>query len=262
MRPTVKAKKHLGQHFLIDQAVISRILMGIQEHCPIDESILEVGPGPGVLTEALAEGYSDFRAVEFDRDMMALLIQKIPLKCLINEDFLALDLETVFEGTKPFNLVGNFPYNISSQIVFKMLTNKDRIPVMVGMFQKEVAERICATPGGKKNGIITLRVQAHYEAVKLFDIGPDAFDPPPKVNSSVILLKRKEDYALPCGEKIYAQIIKLAFQQRRKKIRNTLKSLLPDTEDPIFQMRPEQLGVQDFINIAKMVERHANIDQH
>lgn len=256
----MKAKKHLGQHFLIDQQVVSNIVAAIAEHCPTSEALLEIGPGPGVLTEQLAANYERFHAVEFDRDMITVLLQKLDKKYLINEDFLALDLRTV-HGDGPFNLVGNFPYNISSQIVFKMLDNKGKIPVMVGMFQKEVAHRICAEPGTKKNGIITLLTQAYYDAEVLLDVGPGAFDPPPKVDSSVILLKRKANQELGCDPKLYKSIIKLAFQQRRKKLRNTLKVYFQDNEIPneieegLLQERPEHLGVKDFVELARVIEQ-------
>jgi len=250
----LKAKKHLGQHFLTDKSVINDILMAIQKACPSDMPLVEVGPGQGVLTYPLAESYEEFKAIEFDRDMIAVLSEQLPPHKLLQDNFLSVDFSTLFRG-EGFNLVGNFPYNISSQIVFKMLDNRSMIPTMVGMFQKEVAERICAAPGTKANGIITLRTQAYYHAEKLFDIGPSAFNPPPKVNSSVIKLTRKENAALPVDESIYNNIIKISFQQRRKKLRNTLKSYLQDLDDPILQMRPEQLGVQDFINIVALIEK-------
>ena len=253
MGQNIKAKKHLGQHFLIDRSVIDQIITHISDCCVKNLPIIEVGPGPGVLTKKLVELYSQFQAVEFDRDMVKLLLQDISPANIINEDFLGLDMSTVHPGQN-FNLVGNFPYNISSQIVFKMLDNKERIPNMVGMFQKEVADRICAEPGTKKNGIITLLVQPFYEATKLLDIGPEAFDPPPKVNSSVIHLKRKANLELPCDPKLYKTIVKTAFQQRRKKLRNTLKPFMEDTGSELLQMRPEQLGVADFINIAEQIE--------
>ena len=249
MFENLKAKKHLGQHFLTDTSVINHILEVINTHCPQNEALVEVGPGQGVLTEALNKNYQIFNAIEFDRDMVKVLIQKIDPQKIINEDFLSVDLNGIFEG-QTFNLVGNFPYNISSQIIFKMLDNVEKIPVMVGMFQKEVAERICATPGGKKNGIISLRAQAFYDAELIFNIAPDAFDPPPRVQSSIIVLRRKENYKLGCDQKIYSRVIKMSFGQRRKKMRNTLKGMVDDLDKPIYQKRPEELSVEEFVNIA------------
>lgn len=249
----LKAKKHLGQHFLSDNSVINNILDLIYEECSQDEALVEVGPGQGVLTNQLVQNYGQFKAIEFDRDMVKVLIQTIDPSFIINEDFLSVDLNELFES-KAFNLVGNFPYNISSQIIFKMIENVDQIPLMVGMFQKEVAERICSTPGGKKNGILSLRTQVHYEAEKIFDIPPEAFDPPPKVNSSIIVLRRKEKYMPGCDIKIYANVIKMSFSQRRKKMRNTLKGMVEDLENPIFQKRPEELSVEEFVNIAIDIE--------
>jgi len=253
----LKAKKHLGQHFLTDTSVINHILEVISTHCPKNEALVEVGPGQGVLTDALVNNFESFKAIEFDRDMIKVLVQKIDPQKIINEDFLSVDLNEIFEG-QTFNLVGNFPYNISSQIIFKMLDNVAKIPVMVGMFQKEVAERICATPGGKKNGIISLRAQAFYNAEKIFDIAPDAFDPPPRVQSSIIVLKRKDNYILRCDQKIYSRVIKMSFGQRRKKMRNTLKGMVDDLDKPIYQKRPEQLSVEEFINIAIDIQNQKN----
>jgi len=252
----LKAKKNLGQHFLIDQSVVTQVLESIQEYCAKDMPILEVGPGPGTLTYELAQQYDRFCAVEFDRDMVAILRQRLATDQLIREDILSVNFDEVHKGDS-FNLVGNFPYNISSQIVFKILDNKERVPVMVGMFQKEMATRICASPGTKANGIITLLTQAYYEAKKLFDVAPEAFDPPPKVQSSVIMLKRKENLTLPCDPKLYKQVIKLSFQQRRKKLRNTLKPLLNDKTElmdhELLQNRPEHLGVADFVEIVGLL---------
>jgi len=250
----VRAKKHLGQHFLRDRQVIDNILDAITKHCPLDTPIAEVGPGQGILTYTLAEKYLNFKAIEFDRDMIAVLVQQLDPQLLINDNFLAVDLKTLFDN-QAFNLVGNFPYNISSQIIFKMLENRQLIPRMVGMFQKEVADRICSGPGSKTYGIISLRAQAYYTVEKLFDIGPEAFDPPPKVDSSVIVLTRKEHKDLPCDEKVFNAIIKASFQQRRKKLRNTLKAFVLNTEAEIFQLRPEQLSVEDFINIAQLIQK-------
>ncbi len=248
----MKAKKHLGQHFLCDDQVISRIVNLINDTCPTTQPMLEVGPGQGVLTFELEKVYPQFKAIEYDEDMVNILCQTISPVKVVNEDFIQADLVNMFQG-KSYSLVGNFPYNISSQIIFRMLENKAHIPVMVGMFQKEVAERICATPGGRKHGIISLRAQAFYTAEKIFDIGPDAFDPPPKVNSSVIVLRRKNNQDLGCDPKLYAQVIKLAFSQRRKKLRNTLKAFTDNTIGESYQMRPEQLGVQEFVTITNQI---------
>ncbi len=254
----MRAKKQLGQHFLHDQQVINRILDTIKDHCKEHQPIVEVGPGQGILTTNLATYYDSFKAIELDRDMVSILNQKVNQDQIIHADFLKVDLNEVF-ASAPFNLVGNFPYNISSQIIFKMLDNVAMIPVMIGMFQKEVAERICASPGSKKNGIISIRAQAMYEATMLFDIDSSAFSPPPKVMSSMIMLTRKENYSLPCDPLIFKNIIKVSFGQRRKKLRNTLKSLLIDSSDPIFQKRPEHLSVEEFINIAHLIKSQ-NLD--
>lgn len=250
----MRAKKHLGQHFLEDQAVIQQILNSIQTHCDNKLPVIEVGPGQGILTFDLTDIFKKFTAIEFDRDMVSILDKTLKPGKVINADFLSFDLIDLYKG-EPLQIVGNFPYNISSQIIFKILDNMDRVPVMVGMFQKEVAERICATPGGKKNGILSVLTQAHYTAEKLFDIGPEAFNPPPRVDSSVIVLKRKESYKLPCDPKLYKRIIKTAFSQRRKKMRNTLKSVTDDLSHPLMQKRPEELSVEEFVIIATLIEK-------
>jgi len=216
--------------------------------------LVEVGPGQGILTRDLYDTYQKFKAVEFDRDMIAILEADIPSKSLIQADFLRLDIRELF-GDKQYCLAGNFPYNISTQIIFKLIENRERIPVMVGMFQKEVAERICATPQGKKIGIISILAQAHYKAEKIFDISPLAFDPPPRVDSSIIVLTRRENFEIDCDYKTFKKIVKMAYGQRRKKLRNTLKSVLEDLENPILQKRPEELSVQDFIDITKLIKK-------
>jgi len=245
----LKAKKHFGQHFLRDQCVIDRIMLEIGRSCSMDMPLLEIGPGQGALSVSLARHYPEFVALEIDRDMMAVLSPLLPEGSLMFEDFLKADLPSLFEG-RPFNLVGNFPYNISSQIIFKMIEHVDRIPQMVGMFQKELAERVCSGPGTKANGVISILSQAYYETEILFTIGPQSFDPPPKVESAVISLRRKEASGPECDYKLFRRVVKQAFQQRRKKMRNTLKSFNIDTENPIFQKRPEELGVADFVNIV------------
>lgn len=249
----MKAKKRLGQHFLEDEAVIQQIIQLIKAKCAHSLPLVEVGPGQGILTKDLFDSYDTFKAIEFDRDMISILKQDLPPKALIQADFLKLDIRELF-GSEQYCLVGNFPYNISTQIVFKLIDNRDKIPVMVGMFQKEVAERICATPTGKKIGVISVRAQAHYTAEKVFDIPPTAFNPPPKVESSIIVLTRKKDYEIDCDYKLFTKIIKMSYGQRRKKLRNTLKSYLQDLDNPIFQKRPEELSVEEFVNITKMIE--------
>jgi len=249
----LKAKKQLGQHFLKDEAIIQRIIQLIKVKCPNSLPLVEVGPGQGILTRDLFDSYNTFKAIEFDRDMIAILEQDIPPKSLVQADFLKLDIRELF-GSEQYCLAGNFPYNISTQIVFKLIDNRDKIPVMVGMFQKEVAERICASPTGKKIGIISIRAQAHYTAEKIFDIPPSAFNPPPKVESSIIVLTRKENYEIDCDYKLFKKIIKISYGQRRKKLRNTLKPYLKDLDNPILQKRPEELSVEEFVNITKLIE--------
>ena len=249
----IKAKKRLGQHFLRDQNVIDKILELIMDNCDKDHPILEVGPGEGILTKSLNDHFSDFKAVEIDKDVIPHLSLFMKPGTIIHDDFLQLPIEEIFPGS--FNLVGNFPYNISSQIIFKMLDHVEKVPLMIGMFQKEVAKRICGNPGNKDFGILSLRTQVFYEAELLFEIGPEAFDPPPKVDSAIIMLKRKKDLSMDCEPKTYNMIIKASFQQRRKKLRNTLKPYLNDLDLEILHKRPEQLSVSDFINIAQIIDK-------
>lgn len=216
--------------------------------------LLEVGPGRGALTFTLADTYRQFVALELDSDMIAHLRANLSGGTVLHEDFLKADFRGLFNG-EAFSLVGNFPYNISSQIIFRMIDHADRIPVMVGMFQKELAERICADPGSKANGVISLLAQAYYTAEIAFHIGPQCFDPPPKVESSVIVLHRKTADGPGCDPVLFKRIIKQAFQQRRKKMRNTLKSFALDLEDPLYQKRPEELGVSDFVNIVNSIKQ-------
>ena len=249
----MRAKKQLGQHFLIDKSVILRIISNISDQCSSEIPLLEVGPGQGAITLDLLKDYPEFKAVELDKDMIEILRLHLKPDQLINMDILRLNMQELFGG-REFNLVGNFPYNISSQIIFKIIENRHQIPVMIGMFQKELAERICSSPGGKSNGILSLNAQAYYHAEILFNIGPEAFDPPPKVESSVIIMKRKDDYQLGCDDNLYRSVVKQAFSQRRKKMRNTLKSFDLDLESDIFQKRPEQLGVDEFVNIVNSIK--------
>ncbi len=250
----MKAKKQLGQHFLTDLNVITDIIDLIKHECDSDTPLIEVGPGKGVLTKELDAHYSEFKAIEFDRDMISILNEELPNLDLIQNDFLKVPIDSLSD--KELNIVGNFPYNISTEIIFKILDHVDKVKCMVGMFQKEVAERICAGPKGRVNGIISIRAQAHYHAEKIFDIPPDAFSPPPKVQSSMIVLRRREDYEIDCNVKTFSQVIRMAYGQRRKKMRNTLKSLLGESDHPLLQKRPEELSVQEFIILSKIAESH------
>lgn len=222
-----------------------------------DGRVLEVGPGKGILTTFVAECFPDFRAVEADRDMVAYLLEHHPdwQEKIVEADFMKLDLQTLFGG-QTFQLIGNFPYNISSQIIFRMIENKELIPEMVGMFQYEVARRIVSGPGSKEYGIISVLTQAWYEGTYLFDVDRESFSPPPKVQSGVIRLRRKKHVKLECDEVRFIQVVKTAFGQRRKMMRNTLRSLCEDPgllEDERFTRRPEQLDVQAFIDLTNQL---------
>jgi 16S rRNA (adenine1518-N6/adenine1519-N6)-dimethyltransferase len=263
----VKAKKHLGQHFLIDEDVSKRISETLQKDNY--SSVLEIGPGTGVLTKYLLGKYSQFVAMDLDRESIAFLNSSFKkehkiegdLKALtvIEADFLKVDLSDYFRDMQ-FAIIGNFPYNISTQIVFKTLEYKNQIPEFSGMFQKEVAQRICASEGSKTYGILSVLVQAFYKAEYLFTVPPEAFDPPPKIHSGVLRLQRKENYELPCEEKKLRDVVKTAFQQRRKTLRNSLKkfNLSPELrEDPVFTKRPEQLSVEQFIDLTLKISQDA-----
>ena len=253
----VKAKKHLGQHFLHDEGIAQRIgnTLTLQNY----SNVLEIGPGMGVLTKYIIEKPVQVVAMDVDRDSVAYL-EKHFLKenlTVLEADFLKYDLDSVFTG-EPFSITGNFPYNISSQIVFKMLEHRDRIPEFTGMFQKEVAQRICEKEGNKTYGILSVLTQAFYNAEYLFTVKPGAFNPPPKVDSGVLRLTRKTDYSLPCDEKLFFRTVKTAFQQRRKTLRNSLKNFNLSQklkEDTIFGLRPEQLSVQEFIELTQKIEK-------
>jgi len=249
----MKAKKSFGQHFLVNEHIAENIANGLLKKDGL-KNILEIGPGKGVLTKYLTKHETNLKVVEADQDMVDYLIRAK----IINEDqiifldFLKLNLSKVFDGEQ-FYLIGNYPYNISSQILFKMVNSKELVPEMVGMFQKEVADRVVAPPGSKTYGVISVLVQAHYEGETIIDVAPSSFSPPPKVNSSVIRLVRKENYTLPCDERLFRTVVKTSFNSRRKMLRNTLKPLVHDPtmlEDPFFTKRPEQLSVQDFVDIT------------
>jgi len=226
------------------------------------EKILEIGPGTGILTNFLIKKKIDLKLVEIDNESVDFLIQKLDISkdIIYNQDFLKMNLTKLFNKNN-FSVIGNFPYNISSQIVFKIIENRKYIPEMCGMFQFEVAERICQKEGSKKYGIISVITQAYYNVKLLFEVSNDLFTPPPKVNSAVISLKRKENLNLNCDEKLFLKIVKLSFQQRRKTMRNSLKQInLSDNlrEDTIFDKRPEQLSVTEFIDLTNMVSQDLN----
>ena len=250
----VRAKKHLGQHFLKDEEIAKRIVDCFLESA--QDNIIEVGPGTGVLTKYLIEK-EHFFAVEVDTESIAYLQKTYPQHAnkIIYKDFLNIDIGKLFPGN--FSVVGNFPYNISSQIMFKVLDYKDRVDVVVGMFQKEVAERIAEKPGTKTYGILSVLLQAFYEIEYLFTVEPGAFNPPPKVRSAVIRLTRNKTNNLGCDEKLFKAIVKSAFNQRRKMMRNSLKGFVKDESlftHKHFINRPEQLSVADFVELTKMIE--------
>ncbi len=253
----VKPKKFLGQHFLKDLSIAKDIADTVDE-CP-GLPILEVGPGMGVLTQFLMEKGREVKVVELDFESVAYLRENFPALegNIIEDDFLKLKLEKLFDG-RPFVLIGNYPYNISSQIFFKMLDYKDLIPCCTGMIQKEVAERIAAGPGSKTYGILSILIQAWYKVEYLFTVHEHVFNPPPKVKSAVIRMTRNETKELGCNERLFKLIVKTTFNQRRKTLRNSISSILekgnPLSNDPVFNKRPEQLSVQEFIELTNRVE--------
>ena len=254
----VKPKKFLGQHFLKDLSIAKDIADTV-DVCP-DLPILEVGPGMGVLTQFIMQKNRPVKVVELDYESVVYLRENFPAleDNIIEDDFLKLNLEKLFDG-KPFVLTGNYPYNISSQIFFKMLDNKDLIPCCTGMIQKEVAERIAAGPGSKTYGILSVLIQAWYRVEYLFTVSEHVFNPPPKVKSAVIRMTRNEVQDLGCDPKLFKQVVKTTFNQRRKTLRNSIKPILgkdcPLTEDALFNKRPEQLSVQEFIDLTNRVEQ-------
>lgn len=253
------AKKSYGQHFLKNDSIAARVAGGLQLAATVGR-VLEVGPGTGMLTRHLL-ARKDFTlwAVEADRDMVEVLKNNFPelSERLIFKDFLDFQPEEIFGG-EPFCLIGNFPYNISTQILFKMLDHREQIPEMVGMFQKEVADRIVSPPGSKVYGITSVLMQAFYKTEYLFTVERGSFNPPPKVLSAVIRLTRKDNFTLGCDEKRFRQLVKTAFNQRRKMLRNTLKPFFPDQnllDNPFYQKRPEELGWETYVELTNQSER-------
>ena len=257
---SVKAKKHLGQHFLKDENIAKKIAdtLSLKGY----DDVLEIGPGMGVLTKYLLDKDTTTHVVEIDTESVDYLKNNyLNLSDRIYEkDFLRYDFNLVFKG-KSFAIIGNFPYNISTQNVFKTLEMRDQIPEFSGMFQKEVAQRICSKEGSKVYGILSVLTQAFYNAEYLFTVPPEVFNPPPKVDSGVLLLTRKENYTLPCDEKLFFRVVKTGFQQRRKTLRNSLKVFnLSDNlkANTIFGQRPEQLSVDQFIELTTLIENDDN----
>ena len=249
----VRAKKFLGQHFLKDLSVAQRIAETITAG-----RVLEIGPGMGVLTQYLLKNPNlQTTAIEIDRESVAYLKEWYPELHLIEGDFLKLDLNIIYPDGD-FCVIGNYPYNISSQIFFKVLDHKDRIPVCSGMIQKEVAERIASKPGKKAYGILSVLLQAYYDIEYLFTVDEHVFNPPPKVKSAVVRLTRNNRQQLDCDEALFKTIVKTAFNQRRKQMRNSLMGLVgkenPLLNDPIFTKRPEQLSVEEFISLTKLIQ--------
>ena len=254
----VRAKKALGQHFLTDQKVAQTIVESLKG--PAD--VLEIGPGMGVLTRYLLQRQDiNLKLVELDSESVEYLLTHFPgmQGRLVEADYLKLDVNLLFKGT--YKIIGNFPYNISSQIFFKILDSKDLVPEVVCMIQKEVADRIAEPPGSKTYGILSVFLQAWYDIEYVLGVGPGAFCPPPKVKSAVIRLTRNTRISLGCDEKLFRQIVKMAFNQRRKTLRNALKPLINEknltagqTAAPVFDLRAEKLGVEDFIALTRIFE--------
>lgn len=261
----VRPKKSLGQHFLKDEDVARKISLTIAaSELPAEHAeawgnlpILEIGPGMGVLTKYLLDSGREVKAVELDSESVEFLAKLYPQLNVIEGDFLKMDLSTLFPSE--FALIGNYPYNISSQIFFRVLDYRERIPVVSGMLQKEVAERICAAPGSRTRGILSVLLQAWYDCEYLFTVEPFVFMPPPKVRSGVLRLTRNSRTALGCDEAAFKRVVKAAFGQRRKTLRNSLSGLIkPGSEllnDPILQLRPERLSVEDFISLTQRISQ-------
>lgn len=251
----VKAKKHLGQHFLTDKNIAQKIVNALS---PEQQNILEIGPGMGVLTQLiLANPDKKLIALDVDKESVDYLKQHFPENKdqFLLQDFLKADLTEIFQS--PFAVIGNFPYNISSQILFKVLENHSRVPELVGMYQKEVAERIASKPGNKVYGILSVLAQAFYDTEYLFTVHEHVFSPAPKVKSAVIKMKRKPGFNLDCDEALFFKVVKAGFNQRRKTLRNSLKRIQPQIspEIPFLDKRPEQLSVDEFIILTKAIEK-------
>ncbi len=254
----VRPKKNLGQHFLTDLS-IAKAIADTVDACP-ELPVLEVGPGMGVMTQYLVEKPRPLKVVEIDRESVAWLNEHFPKlrENILGEDFLRMDLYTVFDG-QPFVLTGNYPYDISSQIFFKMLDNKELIPCCTGMIQREVAQRMAAEPGSKTYGILSVLIQAWYNVEYLFTVDEHVFNPPPKVKSAVIRMTRNEVMDLGCDERLFKRLVKTVFNQRRKMLRVSLKQMLPadssffTLHSSLLTKRPEQLSIQQFVELTNLV---------
>ncbi len=258
---TVKPKKFLGQHFLKDLQIAKRIADTLDEFP--STPVIEVGPGMGVLTQFLLENNENLTVIELDRDSVPYLKEHFPtLKDhVIEGDFLEMNLTDIYPDQ--FCVIGNYPYNISSQIFFKVLEYKDHIPCCSGMLQKEVAERIASKPGKKAYGILSVLLQAWYDIEYLFTVSETVFDPPPKVKSAVIKLVRNKRQAIDCDERLFKTVVKTSFNQRRKTLRNSMKPILgKDNQvysDSIFDKRPEQLSIEEFVYLTNLTQKHMPI---
>ncbi|PIQ50299.1 MAG: 16S rRNA (adenine(1518)-N(6)/adenine(1519)-N(6))-dimethyltransferase [Cytophagales bacterium CG12_big_fil_rev_8_21_14_0_65_40_12] len=251
----VRPKKHLGQHFLKDMSIAERIAQGLSGHGEYNQ-VLEIGPGTGVLTQFLLKDKFETSVVEIDRESVAYLHQHFKSLSgrIIEGDFLKMDIEKHFEGS--FAIIGNFPYNISSQIFFKVLELRNKVPEVVCMIQKEVADRLVSPPGNKDYGILSVLLKAYYDLEYLFTVGPEVFNPPPKVNSAVIRLKRNNVAALDCDEVLFKTIVKAGFQMRRKTLRNALKPInLPEElmQEKVLDLRAETLSVEQYVELTNLI---------
>jgi len=252
----VQPKKNLGQHFLKDTAIARRIADSLTGEGY--SSVLEIGPGMGVLTGFLLErGFADFRVIEIDNESVHYLHANFPgLKTIITGDFLSMDIDVYYPGK--LAIIGNFPYNISTQIFFKVLRHRDKVVEIAGMLQKEVAERICAGPGSKTYGILSVLLQAFYRAEYLFTVSEHVFSPPPKVKSGVIRLVRNDVKGLECDEVLFVRVVKACFNQRRKTLRNSVRAAFELKKDdyPEFGLRPEQLSVDQFVKLTRWIDEN------
>jgi 16S rRNA (adenine1518-N6/adenine1519-N6)-dimethyltransferase len=257
----VRPKKNLGQHFLTDLSIAKRIADTVDVPYS-DLPVLEVGPGMGVMTQYLVQKPRPLKVVEIDRESVAYLNENFPKlrENILGADFLRMDLREVFDGQQ-FVLTGNYPYDISSQIFFKMLDNRDLIPCCTGMIQHEVAVRMAAKPGNKQYGILSVLIQAWYNVEYLFTVEPNVFNPPPKVQSAVIRMTRNEVQHLGCDEQLFKRVVKTVFNQRRKMLRVSLKQLLTENalaviaQSPFATLRPEQLTIAQFVELTNMIEK-------